>query len=137
MTRGTIPYPECGLDNVHLDNVPIWRCKNGHQDTQIPAIDNLHLVMAQMLVAQPRPLRGPDVRFLRKFLGYSARQFSGIISLHHVTLSKHENDRTIMPRSTEALIRLFCAEVMRERFKRPSPRSHYSLSSKSLNRPDH
>ena len=118
IVQATLPYPECGLDNVVLCNVPVWECRNGHQDVQIPAVKQLHQVLAQMLVAQPWPLLGQDVRFMRKHLGYSARAFSAIIGLNYVTLSKFENERSRIPRKMDALVRLFCAQALCERLNR-------------------
>ena len=115
VSGGRIEYRECGLDNVILENVPTWRCDHGHVDAQVPAIDSLHLVIARALIMLPWPLKGQDVRFLRKYLGYSAREFSRHLGLNHVTLSRFENDRTRVPRKLEALVRLFCAQAICER----------------------
>jgi transcriptional regulator with XRE-family HTH domain len=123
LTEGSVPYPECGLDNVMLTKVPIWECVNGHRDVQIPAVDGLHLVLAQVVVGQPWPLKGQDIRFLRKYLGYSARQFSERLGLHYTTLSRMENGHDRIERDKDALIRLFCATAMCERSNRPFPKS--------------
>jgi hypothetical protein len=120
--RATLPYSECGLDNVILVNVPVWQCKNEHRDAQIPAVKELHDALAQIVVSQPWPLVGPDVRFLRKHLGYSGRAFSAAIGLNHVTLSKFENQRKRIPKRLNALVRLFCAQAMCERQHRPLPK---------------
>jgi transcriptional regulator with XRE-family HTH domain len=122
-TTGKVPYPESGLSNVELSNVPVWRCTNAHEDVQIPAIDGLHLVLARAIVAQPWGIRGNEVRFLRKFLGYSARAFSHAIGMHHVTLSNLETGRDPIQRDVESLIRLFVAQALQEaygtRFPKP------------------
>ena len=87
-------YPQSGLTNVVLENVPMWVCKNQHQDVQIPAVDQLHLLLASAIVVQPWTLKGHEIKFVRKFLSYSARDFSALIGVHHVTLSEWENDKT-------------------------------------------
>ncbi len=122
LTTGTVAYPQSGLANVELHNVPVWQCKNGHQDAQIPAIDGLHLVLARAIVAQPWRLKGAEIRFLRKFFGYSAREFSRTIGLHYATLSGFENDHDPVTRPTEALIRLFFAQSLREKYNSLFPR---------------
>ncbi len=114
-SRGAIPYRESGLDNVRLENVPIWKCRNGHVDAQVPAVDELHKLLAEILVMQPTPLRGQDVKFLRKFLGYTVRDMAALIGLNYVSLSKFENGRLRITRKTEALVRLFCAQALCER----------------------
>jgi YgiT-type zinc finger domain-containing protein len=117
MTRGigTVDYDLSGLDNVILENVPVWDCVNGHRDVQIPASDSLHVLLARALIVQPSPLKGQEVRFLRKHLGYSARAFSRHLGMNPVTLSKFENERTRIPRRLDSLVRLFCAQAMCER----------------------
>lgn len=119
----TVDYPECGLSNVVLHNVPVWECANGHQDVQIPAADELHRLLAEMVVGQPSPLTGEDIRFLRKQFGYSARALSDRVGLHHVTLSRVENDRRPIPRKLDALVRLFFGMVLSEEARRPLPKS--------------
>jgi putative transcriptional regulator len=117
----SIPYPESGLDNVVLRNVPVWECANGHQDVQIPDAVQLHQLLAEIIVTQATPLRGREVRFLRKHLGYSARDFSALVGMNHVHLSRLENDKRQMPRKFEVLIRLFGAQALAERSNRPFP----------------
>ena len=118
---GTEEYSECGLDNVVLVNVPIWTRPRGHADSQIPAIDSLHAVMARALIVSPRPLAGAEVRFLRKYLGYSARVFGRHIGVHHVALSRIENGHQRIPRKFDTLVRLFSAQAVCERDGRAFP----------------
>ena len=117
MTRvpACVPYPECGLDNVRLHQVPVWECVNGHRDLQVPAVDELHQVLALAIITQSWRLKGQEVRFLRKHLGYTARHFSSLIGLSHVTLSRFENNRVEIPRKMDALVRLFAAQVFSEK----------------------
>src|SRR5262245_13035137 len=77
--RGNVPYPEAGLENVQLLNVPVWICENGHEEVEIPAIEELHNLLAHMIVRQVAPLSGRDLRFLRKRVGLTARQFASQI----------------------------------------------------------
>jgi DNA-binding transcriptional regulator YiaG len=119
---GETPYPQSGLANVVLQNVPMWVCANGHRDVQIPAVDQLHSLLASAIVVQPWSLKGNEIKFLRKFLSYSARDFSALIGVHHVTLSDWETNKTPIVRQSEALIRLAFAELIRDKFKRPFPK---------------
>ena len=119
MASGSVEYTESGLDNILLENVPVWRCPNGHEDVQIPAVNELHQVIAKSIVAQPWALMGDEIRFLRKSLGYSARQFSALVGLNYVTLSRFENERRPIPRKMDALVRLFFAQALCEKTSRP------------------
>jgi DNA-binding transcriptional regulator YiaG len=119
----TVEYPECGLDHVVLRNVPVWECDNGHQDVQVPALDQLHRLLAEMVVSQPMPLTGKDIRFLRKYSGFSARAFSERVGLSHITLSRMEDAHRRIPKKLDALVRLFFGTVLAEQTRRPLPRS--------------
>jgi DNA-binding transcriptional regulator YiaG len=121
-TVGTTNYDQSGLTNVVLRNVPMRVCANGHRDILIPAVDQLHELIANAIVVQPWPLKGIEIRFVRKFLSYSARDFSALIGAHHVTLSDWENGKASIQQSTEALVRLAFAELIRDKFKRPFPK---------------
>ena len=46
----TVQYVESGLDNVWLNNVPVWLCASGHQALNIPAVSQLHDVLADLIV---------------------------------------------------------------------------------------
>ena len=45
-------YPESGLNNVQLVNVPVWVCANGHEELEIPAVTELHELLAHMIVRE-------------------------------------------------------------------------------------
>jgi transcriptional regulator with XRE-family HTH domain len=118
---GSTAYPESGLDNVVLENVPVWRCAKGHEDVQIPAVGQLNALLSQLIVTQAWPLKGQDVRFLRKHLGFPHVRSASLIGLNHVTLSRFENDRRRLPKR-EALVRLAVAQALSERGQQAFPR---------------
>lgn len=65
-------YVECGLDNVFVNGIEIRTCSGcGKQSAVIPAVLQLHAVIAQALVLQPQRLRGAELKFLRQYLGLS------------------------------------------------------------------
>jgi transcriptional regulator with XRE-family HTH domain len=104
--RDNVPYPESGLDGVELLNVPIWVCKNGHREVEIPAVEDLHNLLAHMIVRQPTPLTGKDVRFLRKRVGLTARQLSARIGRTPEWISQVENGHAPLDRPNDLLFRL-------------------------------
>ena len=113
--RRTRGYPESGLDNVELQNAPIWICENGHEELQVPAITQLHDLLAQLIIRKPAPLSGQEIRFLRKRLGMPAIEFAPKLGLHHVSLSRFENNQRQPTRRLDLLIRLGCAALIAER----------------------
>lgn len=106
LSRNAVPYPESGLDNVQLLNVPVWTCKNGHHEVEIPAIQELHNLLAHMIVRQPAPLSGGDIRFLRKRVGLTARQYAARIGRSPEWISQVENGHATIDRTNDLLFRL-------------------------------
>jgi len=105
-TRESVPYPESGLDNVQLINAPVWICDNGHRELEIPAVQELHNLLANMIVRQPAALTGRDVRFLRKRVGLTARQYAARIGRTPEWISQVENGHAPIDRANDLLFRL-------------------------------
>jgi transcriptional regulator with XRE-family HTH domain len=51
-------------------------------------------VIALHLVEKPGPLRGDEIRFLRKWAGFPARQFAALVGVSPEHLSRIENGHT-------------------------------------------
>jgi putative zinc finger/helix-turn-helix YgiT family protein len=115
LRRTTTDYPESGLNNVQLINVPVWVCPNGHSEVQIPAQRELHELLAQMILRKSAPLSGGEVRFLRKRLALSAREFAKRIGISAVHISRIENGERPIHRPLNLLIRLFFANALAAR----------------------
>ena len=114
-------YPESGLDNVELHNVPVWVCENHHRELVIPAVTQLHELLAHMIIRKPAPLNGHEIRFLRKRLAMPATEFARRIALSPVHLSRLENGRRGISKPYDLLIRLGCAALLAERDNKPIP----------------
>ncbi|HTE54169.1 MAG TPA: type II TA system antitoxin MqsA family protein [Kofleriaceae bacterium] len=70
-------YAECGLDYVTLQNVTVFRCPEcGEHVLRIPAIEGLHRLIAFTVARKPSRLQAHEVKFLRKYLGLSNRDFA-------------------------------------------------------------
>src|SRR4029079_14090159 len=80
-TRKDTPYPESGLTNVLLLNVPAWVCANNHVEIEIPAVTALHELLAHMIIRKPASLVGREVLFLRRRVGLAAKDFAPKIGL--------------------------------------------------------
>ena len=114
-TRQTYHYIECGLDNVYLKNVDVRICAScNEQSARIPRILELHATIGRAIAMQPCPLRGQDIRFLRKQLGYSARQWAKFMRTDASTLSRWENGQQDIGSQSDALIRLLYFRIRDE-----------------------
>lgn len=100
-------YLACGLPNVTLKGVEVRRCGTcGDHEVVIPRIEKLHEALALAVVKQEARLTGAEVRFLRKYLGYSGADFATLIGVSAETVSRWENDRETMGPSAERLLRM-------------------------------
>lgn len=108
-------YPESGLENVQLLNVPIWRCESGHEEVEVPNVEQLHDLLAHQVVRQPAPLSSRDIRFLRRRLRLSARDFSSRMGWTPEWQSQLENGHQVATRTADLLMRLACGVLLAER----------------------
>lgn len=106
LTRGSYAYKESGLDHITLEGIQLVHCDAcGNEDPIIPAIDTLHAILAEALISKPARLEGKELRFLRKELGLSARQFAKILHVDHTTISKWENGNDPIGPQSDLLVR--------------------------------
>jgi putative zinc finger/helix-turn-helix YgiT family protein len=100
------PFEESGLRNVVLRNVGVARCEEcGNEDVLIPHLDELMRVLALAVISQPYPLRGEDVRFLRKYVHMTQVQLAELLDVDKTTLSKWETNDDKPGRQSDRLIR--------------------------------
>jgi DNA-binding transcriptional regulator YiaG len=121
VVRKRVSYPESGLNNVELFNVPVWTCVNGHEELEIPAVSELHELLAHMIIRKPAPIVGAEVKFLRRRVGMTAKEFAPRIGLTPVRLSQLENTRTGIHKRADLLIRLSIAALIAARDAKPFP----------------
>jgi putative zinc finger/helix-turn-helix YgiT family protein len=106
----TYLYVESGLPNVVLVNVEIRRCGAcGHHELVLPRITELHRTIAHAVIHKPARLSGTEVRFLRKFLGWSGVDFARHMGVDPSTVSNWENDRDPIGPTSDRLVRLMVA----------------------------
>ena len=113
-------YRECGLSNVTLVGIEVSRCPEcGEHEAVIPKIEQLHRVIATAVARKVPRLTPEEVRFLRKYLGWSGGDFAEHMGVAAETVSRWENGSKTMSQAAERLLRL--AALSRE------PASNYSL----------
>jgi putative transcriptional regulator len=100
-------YTACGLDYVTLVNVEVRRCQScGEWEVVIPKMEQLHRVLAQTVAQAKSRLQGSEIRFLRKYLGYSGAEAASALSVTPETMSRWENDKVPISQSAERFLRL-------------------------------
>ena len=75
----TYHYTESGLDNVYLiDGYTVHKTPYG-KGVSIQNTEGLHRAIGKWLIAQPRPLNGAELRFIRTEMELTQRALAGII----------------------------------------------------------
>lgn len=102
----TYRYLESGLSNVYLRNVHVSTCLDcGKKAVRIPSIASLHRVLAIVLASSAARLTSSEIRFLRKSLAWSSRDFAAKIGVSVETVSRWENGKESMGVPAERLLR--------------------------------
>ena len=112
ISKESIRYEECGLPNIVLKNVEVKRCPEcGNSLVSIPALAGLHKSIATHLVQQSERLTAPEIRFLRKYLGWSKTDFARKLHVRPEQVSRWESDSKSMPmnKQSELLLRSLVA----------------------------
>jgi YgiT-type zinc finger domain-containing protein len=105
-TIGNHHYLESGLDNVYLENIPLYECP----DCQIAypsffRLGRLNDLIDLTLVQKPALLNGHEIKFLRKGLRMPSHLFAKELGVGKTTLSKWENDLQSHSEAHDRLIR--------------------------------
>ena len=107
-------YLGCGLKNVTLAGVEVRRCGTcGDHEVVIPRIEELHETLATAVVTHVARLSSDEVRFLRKYLGYSGVELARVMGVSPETVSRWENKKETMGPSAERLLRLLVVQKAR------------------------
>lgn len=101
---------------VLVDAVKEHACQAcGNAAIEIPDLPGLLAAVAVYRVTSPLRLQGHDIRFLRKVLEISAKQFAESLEVSQETVSRWENDKAPMGPANEKLLRLLTAYSLDKR----------------------
>ena len=105
VTRGKFRFDQIGLPVV-LQGIDLVRCDCGNTDPIIENVRDLMNAIARAVVSKDTPLTGHEVRFLRKYVGKSAKDFCVGIGIEPETLSRWENSQSTIGTTGERLVRV-------------------------------
>lgn len=106
----TYLYTGSGLPNVVLVGVEVRRCPScGHHEVALRRVTDLYRTIADAVIRKPARLSGAEVRYLRKYLGWSGADFARHVGVDASTVSSWENDKDPIGTSSDRLLRLMVA----------------------------
>lgn len=91
---------------VMLQDVTRWKCSNGHEEIGIPRMAGLHKAIARLVASRRRLLEPNEVRFLRKHLGFTSKDFALEMGVDPVTVSKWERGHQPIGQQSQKLLQL-------------------------------
>lgn len=97
---------ECGLPDVYLVDVEVRRCPHcGSHEEVVPNTDGLHDYLVTKLIVDA-PLDKDRIRFLRKYLGWSQKDFSTRIGVAVSTISRWESGGQPMNKWAQMILKM-------------------------------
>ena len=114
--KGTVPYEQANLPYaVILAGVPVRRCPAcGEEAVTVPNPDGLHGALSLHIVHARRALAPKEIRFLRKYLDWSAEHLAAVMGVDSKTLSRWENGRQKVGPVAERLLRVLVQQRLEE-----------------------
>ncbi len=108
----TYHYTESGLDNVYITGVPIEADVAGEKTITIPAINQLHRVIALGIVSHEHGMNGTELRFIRSEMGLSQAQLAKVVHRDGQTIGRWERGEIEIDEAAETIIRLLAKESL-------------------------
>ncbi len=105
-------YTECGLDHVFIEGGGEFSDHSGEDSVTIPAIGQLHSVIAEVIVTHPAKITGQELRFLRTEMGLTQAQLAAIVKVTPLTVSRWERNESPANDTAEMLIRILAVETL-------------------------
>ena len=110
--KGTHQY--CVSDGIEvlLEGVTILKCEKCEEESvSISQIASLNKKLALAISQKPRKLIPGEIRFLRKYLGWSGVDFASHFGVAPETVSRWETGAKKMGSTSERLLRMFAIHL--------------------------
>jgi DNA-binding transcriptional regulator YiaG len=105
VSRKNYRFEQMGIP-VELQRIEVIECPNCGVTPIIPHMNELMDLLALAVLCNPCTLKGSEVRFLRKYVNKSSREFSRYLHIDHTSLSKIENGQRKLRSTLDRLVRL-------------------------------
>lgn len=105
-------YTECGLQNVFIEGLEIVLDDDGDEVITIPAVNELHHVIALGIVSHEYGISGDELRFLRTEMGYTQAELAELVHHDKQSIGRWERGEYELDSSAEAIIRRLAIEKL-------------------------
>ena len=121
-------YLECGLTNVVIHGIEAEIDDDGDEIVTIPAINELHRVIALGIVQHGAGISGDELRFLRTEMGLTQAELARLVHRDKQSVGRWERNEVELDNVSEAFIRRLAIE----RLRLPTELSIEELSRRSV-----
>ena len=105
-------YTECGLQNVFIEGLEIVVDDEGDEIITIPAVNELHHVIALGIVSHEQGITGDELRFLRSEMGYTQAELADLVHHDKQSVGRWERSEYDIDSSAETIIRRLAIEKL-------------------------
>lgn len=105
-------YTECGLQNVFIEGLTPVIDDDGDEIITIPAINELHRVIALGIVSHEHGMSGDELRFLRSEMGYTQAELAELVHHDKQSIGRWERSEYEIASAAEAIIRRLAIEKL-------------------------
>ena len=113
--EGVHRYDECGLDNIHLMDIPMYKCPScGETEVEIPCMEELHQLLGLLVVFKPKRLSQNEVKYLRNHLGYTQEELATQMGVTRPSVARWETEKPITLNNDLSLRRLYLEQKGQE-----------------------
>lgn len=110
MNDKTFRYDACGLDNVEITGLEFVVDDDGEECIRIPRVNELHKLLARMIVRRAKGMSGKELQFLRTEMGMTQAELAKIVTRDVQSIGRWERGEIPIDPNAELIIRLLASE---------------------------
>ncbi len=105
-------YTECGLQNVFIEGLDVVVDDDGDEIITIPAVNELHKLIALGIVSHEHGMSADELRFLRTEMGYTQAELATLVHHDKQSIGRWERGEYDIDSSAETIIRRLAIEKL-------------------------
>lgn len=105
-------YTECGLKNVFISGLEFVNDDEGDEVITIPAVNELHRVIALGIISHEHGISPDELRFLRTEMGYTQSELAMLVHHDKQSVGRWERGEFVIDGSAETIIRRLAIEKL-------------------------
>ena len=103
-------YTESGLNNIVIDGLEPEIDDGGEEVITIPAVNELHKVIAEGIVLHDKGISGEELRFLRTEMGLTQAELARLVHRDKQSIGRWERSEIEIDSAAETVIRMLAIQ---------------------------